>query len=68
MTSCFFKLVPDTSNTTFLVDLSNSMSILLTLMSASSWHEVYPVVLSTSAAKTARGAVASNMKGASIVE
>ena len=33
MTFCSFSLVPETSKTTFLVERSNSMSSLLTLMS-----------------------------------
>lgn len=69
MTFCSTSLVPDTSNVTFLVERSNSMLSLLTLMSpCPSRHELKPLVLRISAASTPSGADASNMKGASIAE
>jgi hypothetical protein len=69
MTFCSISFVPDTSNLTFLMERSNSIFSLLTLMSpVPSRQELKPLVLRISAASTLSGADASNMKGASIAE
>ena len=69
MTFCSTSLVPDTSNLTFLMERSNSIFSLLTLMSpVPSRQELKPLVLRMSAASTLSGADASNIKGASMAE